>query len=77
MASEYDQELPQSQTTDQPTTQNTRPPDKSVYLKIVFLIAQQKHMLWVLKRSFEHPKHMFESMYKKIIAILRKLFLLN
>ena len=28
-----------------------RPPDKSVYLKIVFLISQPKHMLWVLKRT--------------------------
>ena len=27
--------------------------------------------------SFEHPKHMFKLMDKKIIAILRKLFLLN
>ena len=26
-----------------------RPPDKSVYLKIDFLISQSKHMLWVLK----------------------------
>ena len=28
-----------------------RPPDKSVYLKIIFLITQPKHMLWVLKRT--------------------------
>ena len=28
-----------------------RPPDKSVYLKIIFLIYQPKHMLWVLKRT--------------------------
>ena len=36
-------------------------------------------MLWVLKRtvSLEHPKHMFKLMDKKIIAILRKLILLN
>ena len=39
-------------------------------------------MLWVLKRtvndgSFEHPKHMFKLMVKKIIVILCKLFLLN
>ena len=27
--------------------------------------------------TFEHPKHMFKLMDKKIIAILRKLFLLN
>ena len=37
-------------------------------------------MLWVLKRrdgSFEHPKHMFELMDKKIITILRIYFWLN
>ena len=28
-----------------------RPPDKSVYLKIILLISQSKHMLWVLKRK--------------------------
>ena len=28
-----------------------RPPDKTVYLKINFLISQLKHMLWVLKRT--------------------------
>ena len=28
-----------------------RPPDKSEYLKIIFLISQPKHMLWVLKRT--------------------------
>ena len=38
---------------------------------IFFLISQPKHMLWVLKRtdgSFEHPKHMFNLMGKKIIT---------
>ena len=40
-------------------------------------------MLWVLKRTvsmrrfFRAPKHMFKLIDKKIIAILRKLFLLN
>ena len=36
-------------------------------------------MLWVLKRdsSFEHPKHMFKLMDKKMMAILCKLFFLN
>ena len=29
---------------------NYRPPDKSMYAKIIFLISQQKHMLWVLER---------------------------
>ena len=28
-----------------------RPPDKSVYLKIIFLVFQPKQMLWVLKRT--------------------------
>ena len=28
-----------------------RPPDKSVYQKIIFLISQPKRMLWVLKRT--------------------------
>ena len=28
-----------------------RPSDKNVYLKINFLIAQSKHMLWVLQRT--------------------------
>ena len=28
-----------------------RPPDKSVYSKIIFFISQPKHMLWVLKRT--------------------------
>ena len=32
-------------------TQVYRPPDKSVCLKIVFLISQPKHMLRVLKRT--------------------------
>ena len=28
-----------------------RPPDKSTYLNIIFLISEAKHMLWVLKRT--------------------------
>ena len=28
-----------------------RPPDKSVWLKIIFFISHPKHMLWVLKRT--------------------------
>ena len=28
-----------------------RPPDKSVYRKIIFFISHPKHMLWVLKRT--------------------------
>ena len=38
--------------------------------KIIFLIFQPKHMLWVLKRTIS-PKRMFKLMDKKIIAILR------
>ena len=30
---------------------NHWPPDKSAYLKIIFLISQPKRMLWVLKRT--------------------------
>ena len=50
--------------------------DKSVYLKIIFLISQPKHMLQVLKRTvsmrgfLEHPKHMLKLMGKEIYAIL-------
>ena len=43
-----------------------RPPDKCVYLNIIFFISQPKHILWVLKRTvsmrqffFNHPKYMF------------------
>ena len=30
---------------------HNRPPDKSVYWKIIFFISHPKHMLWVLKRT--------------------------
>ena len=30
---------------------SVRPQDKSAYQKIIFLISQPKHMLWVLKRT--------------------------
>ena len=33
------------------TWANTRPPDKSARLKIIFFISQPKHLLWVLKRT--------------------------
>ena len=33
------------------TIPSGRPPDKSAYWKINFLISQPKHMLWVLKRT--------------------------
>ena len=29
----------------------SRPPDKSVYQKIIVFISHPKHMLWVLKRT--------------------------
>ena len=60
-----------------PPDKSPRPPDKSVYWKTIFFIFHPKHMLWVLKEpsqwdsSFEHPKHMFKLMGKKIITILR------
>ena len=61
-----------------------RPPDKSAYWKIIFVISHPKHILWVLKRtvsiwdgSFEHSKHMFRWMGKKIITILRSLNFFN
>ena len=65
------------------TSSNTRPPDKSVYLKIIFLFLNQNICCGYSKEpsrwdgSFEHPKHMIKLMDKKIIAILHKLFLLN
>ena len=34
-------------------------------------------MLWVLKRTFEHQKHTFKPMDKKIMAILRLMILHN
>ena len=50
----------------------------SVYQKIIFLISQPKHILWVLKRislgSFEHPKYMFKLMGKKITNFTLKMF---
>ena len=54
----------------------SRPLDKSAYWQNIFLISQPTHMLWVLKRSvsFEHPKHMFKLIGKKIITILRYIF---
>ena len=53
------------------------PPDKSVWLKIIFLIYQPKHMLWVLKRTvsvrrfFWAPKTYILQKVKKIITIIR------
>ena len=32
-------------------TYSSRPPDKSAYLKIIFLVSQPQHMLWVFKRT--------------------------
>ena len=56
-----------------------RPQDKSAYWKSIFFISYQKHMLWVQYSkepsrrdgSFEHNKHMFKLMDKKIMAIVR------
>ena len=46
----------------------TRAPDKSVYWKTIFLYFSSKTYV---DGSFEHPKHMFKLMGKKIITILR------
>ena len=54
----------------------SRPPDKGVYRKIIFLFLNQNICCGYSKEpshgdgSFEHPKHMFKLMDKKIIAIL-------
>ena len=54
-----------------------RPPDKSAYWKSIFFIFHPKICYWYSKESsqidgsFEHPKHMFKLMGKKIITILR------
>ena len=43
-----------------------------------YVVGTQKNRLdETVLCSFEHPKHMFKLMDKKIIAILRLLFLLN
>ena len=57
-----------------------RPPDKSAQLKIIFLFLKQNICCGYSKEpsqldsSFEHPRHMFEIMDKKIIAILHRIF---
>ena len=49
---------------------DSRSPDASAYLKITFLISQQKHMLWFLKEpsqyddSFEHTEQLLKLMGK-------------
>ena len=48
-----------------------RPSDKSVYLKIIFLISQPKHMLWVLNEMvLLSTQNMFKLMGKEINSIL-------
>ena len=46
-----------------------RPPDKSAYLKIIFLICQPKHIVCCRyskePSQIEHPKHMFKLMGKE------------
>ena len=60
-----------------------RPPDKSALLKIILLFLNQNICCGYLKEpsqwdgSFEHPEHIFKLVDKTIIAIWRKLFLLN
>ena len=36
-------------------------PHISVYLKIIFLISQPKHMLWVLKRTVSQKNRLTET----------------
>ena len=56
----------------------TRPTDKSAYWKIIFFISHPKICCGYSKEpsqcdgSFEHPKHMFKLMGKKVIKILHK-----
>ena len=44
----------------------SRPPDKSVEQKIIFLVSQPKHMLWVLKRK----GYVTEEMSLSILVVL-------
>ena len=49
------------------------PPDKIEYLKVVFLISQPKHMLWVLKRPVLMIRFFLASKARlNIITILRE-----
>ena len=65
------------------TPDDSRPPDKSALLKIILLFFKQNICCGHSKEpshrdgSFEHPKHTFKLMDKKIIAILGLKFLLN
>ena len=60
-----------------------RPPDKCVYLKIVFLFLNKNTCCGYTKEpsqsdsSSEHPKHMFRLLGMKIIAILCSKFCLT
>ena len=61
----------------------TGPHIRVCHWKLFFLFLNQNICFWYWKEpsrwdgSFEHPKHMFKLMDKKIITILRKSFLLN
>ena len=63
--------------------QDTGPQIRVCDWKLFFLFLNQNICCWYSKEpsrwegSLEHPKHMFNLMDKIIIAILRKLFLLN
>ena len=54
-----------------------KPPDKSAYLKTNSSYSQPNHVVGTQKKlepepsQFEHPKHMFKLMGKKIITISR------
>ena len=48
----------------------TRPPDKSVYWKINYLISQRVNQNICCGYSYDNPKHMIKLMGKEINAIL-------
>ena len=53
-----------------------RPPDKSAYWKTILFLIQNICCGYSKDGSFEHPKHMFKLIEKKIIQLYAN-FLLN
>ena len=49
-----------------------RPQDKSGWLKIIFLISQPKHMLWVLKRTISMRQFFWEPTTNVLVEKIRK-----
>ena len=52
--------------------ERSRPPDKSVWSKINFLISQLKHMLWVLKRTVSMRRFFLSTQNKRLNWRIRK-----